>query len=160
MHVQDPLIPYAEEIPTWNGYGLAQFGGPLLVESNAAPFLGSHMLTTDVAPPGGNYHGATVADSATPLAADGVTPLYQPVWQFMLTGPPELPALQITPQTSNQVQISCATFTNCTYQMQTTTNLQAGWSNVDSPVNGGGTSISFHYFITAPAQFFRVAVQY
>jgi hypothetical protein len=160
VHVQDPLIPYLEEIPTWNGYGLAQFGGPLLVESNAAPYLGSHMLTTGVAPTDGNYHGATVSDSATPLAADGVTPLYQPVWQFMMTGPPELPALQINRQTSNQVQISCGTFTNYTYQMQVTTNLRAGWSNIDSPVNGSGTSISFHYPVTAPAQFFRVAVQY
>jgi hypothetical protein len=62
VHVQDPLIPYAEEIPTWNDYGLAQFGGPLLVESNSAPFLGSHMLTTDLPPLDGNYHGATVAD--------------------------------------------------------------------------------------------------
>ncbi len=50
VHVQDPLILYAEEIPTWNAYGLAPFGGPLLVESNTAPYLGSHMLTTDLPP--------------------------------------------------------------------------------------------------------------
>jgi hypothetical protein len=71
VHVQDPLILYIEEIPTWNAYGLGQFGGPLLVESNAAPFQGSHELTTDLPPLDGNYHGATVSDSATPLNPDG-----------------------------------------------------------------------------------------
>ncbi|HEV2691523.1 MAG TPA: hypothetical protein VG347_01365, partial [Verrucomicrobiae bacterium] len=160
VHVQDPLIPYIEEIPTWNGYGLAQFGGPLLVESNAAPFFGSHMLTTDVAPFDGNYHGATVADSATPLAADGVTPLYQPVWQFLLTGPPEPPALQITRQSASQFQISCLTFSNYTYQMQTATNLRTAWNNIGSSASGNGAAAIFNCTNTTPAQFFRVTVQY
>jgi hypothetical protein len=160
VHVQDPLIPYAEEIPTWNDYGLAQFGGPLLVESNRAPYLGSHMLTTDLPPQGGNYHGATVADAATPLAADGVTPVYQPVWQFMMTGPPELPKLQIIPQSSNQVQISFGTFTNCNYQVETATNLLSGWSTYGPLVAGNGGKIIIGYSVAGAAQFFRVAVQY
>jgi pimeloyl-ACP methyl ester carboxylesterase len=164
VHVQDPLILYAEEIPTWNAYGLAQFGGPLLVESNTAPYLGSHMLTTDLPPQynasGPNYHGATVADAATPLAADGVTPVYQPVWQFMMTGPPELPRLQITPQNAGQVQISFGTYANCSYQLQTTTNLTLGWNSSGAALNGDGMQKILNVNRSAAAQFFRVTVQY
>jgi hypothetical protein len=160
VHVQDPLILYAEEIPTWNAYGLAQFGGPLLVESNSAPYLGSHELTTDLPPLDGNYHGATVSDSATPLEPDGVTPIYQPVWQFMLTGPPELPQLQITSPNAGQVQVTFGTFTNYNYQMQTTTNLLSTWSNSGNFIPGDGTQKTFNFNLAGLAQFFRIAVQY
>ena len=160
VHVQDPLILYAEIIPTWNAYGLGQFGGPVLVESNRAPYLGSHMLTTDLPPQNGNYHGATVADAATPLAADGVTPIYQQVWQFMMIGPPELPQLQITPQNPGQVQIVFDTYTNYSYQAQTTTNLSSEWSNTGPLINGDGTQKNVSFNRSVAAQFYRVSVQY
>jgi hypothetical protein len=159
VHVQDPLILYSEEIPTWNAYGLAQFGGPLLVESNQVPFLGSHQMTTDLPPLDGNYHGATVADSATPLTTNG-TPVYQPVWQFMMTGSPELPALQINPASSTTVQITFGTFTNYTYQLQTTTNLFSGWSNSGLPIAGDGTQKQLNVTESGPTRFFRIAVQH
>jgi pimeloyl-ACP methyl ester carboxylesterase len=164
VHVQDPLILYPEEIQTWDDYGLAQFGGPLLVESNSAPYLGSHMLTTDLPPQpsssGPNYHGATVADAATPLEADGVTPVYQPVWQFMMTGPPELPRLQVAPQNPNQVQIAFGTYTNCSYQLQATTNLLSGWSNSGTAINGDGSQKVMNMNCSGTAQFYRIAVSY
>jgi len=160
VHTNDPLIPYPEELATWTGYGLTQFGGPVLVESNSVPYNGSHEFTTGLTPQDGtNYHGATVVDSATPLEPDG-TPVYQPVWQFMMTGPPELPQLQVNSPFSNQVVVSFGTFTNCIYQMQTTTNLLFGWLNIGPPIAGDGTPKTNAFILSGPAEFFRCVVQY
>lgn len=160
VHTNDPLILYPEEIATWNGYGLPQFGGPLLVESNPAPYFGSHEFTTGLTPQdGSNYHGATVVDSATPLEPNG-TPVYQPVWQFMMTGPPELPQLQINPAVSNQVAVSFGTFTNCIYQLQTTTNLLSVWLNAGSPIAGDGTTKTNQFGLFNGVEFIRCTVQY
>jgi pimeloyl-ACP methyl ester carboxylesterase len=160
VHVQDPLILYPEEIATWNGYGLTQFGGPLLVESNRAPYLGSHELTTDLPSPDTNYHGATVSDSATPLEPDGVTPVYQPVWQFMMIGPPQLPQLQISFNNPAQARINFGTFTNYSYQLQTTTNLLTNWTNSGSPISGNGSPTNVTCNSSGQTQFFRALVQY
>ena len=164
VHVQDALIPYAEEIPTWNDYGLAPFGAPTLVESNLPPYSGSHMLTTDLPPQNGttglDYHDATVVDNSTPLAADGVTPVYQPVWQYMLVEPPELPQLSLTPVTANQIQLSFGTFTNYNYQVQAATNLTGGWSDVDTTMPGDGSIKTISLTNSAAAQFYRVTVTY
>jgi len=161
VHIKDPLILYPEEIATWNGYGLMQFGGPLLVESNSAPYLGSHEFTTDLTPQDGtNYHGATVVDSATPLEPDGITPVYQPVWQYMMTCPPELAQMQINLQSSNQVAVGFSSFTNCTYQIQTTTNLMTGWINGGSPIAGDGTMKVTTFNLSQSLEFFRCTVRY
>jgi len=160
VHINDPLILYPEELATWTGYGLTQFGGPVLVESNSAPYLGSHELTTGLTPQDGtNYHGATVVDSATPLEPND-TPVYQPVWQFMMTGPPELPQLQINPAVSNQVAVSFGTFTNCIYQLQTTTNLLSVWLNAGSPIAGDGTTKTNQFGLFNGVEFIRCTVQY
>ncbi len=160
VHTNDPLILYPEEIATWNGYGMTGFGGPMLVDNAAAPYLGSHEFTTGLTPQDGtNYHGATVVDSATPLEPDG-TPVYQPVWQFMMIGPPELPQLQISLQTSGQVQVGFGTFTNFTYQLLTTTNLASGWSNAGAPIPGDGTTNVTILNLTTTAEYFRCAVEY
>ena len=160
VHTNDPLILYPEELATWTGYGLDQFAPPVLVESNSAPYLGSHEFTTGLTPQDGtNFHGATVVDSATPLEPDG-TPVYQPVWQFMMTGPPELPQLQITLTVSNQFAVSFGTFTNCAYQLQTTTNLSSAWLNRGTPIAGDGTTKTNAFNLSGPAEFFRCGVRY
>ena len=160
VHTNDPLILYPEEIATWTGYGLNPFGGPVLVESHAAPYLGAHEFITGLTPQDGtNYHGATVADAATPLLPNG-TPVYQPVWQFMMTGPPELPQLQISRPAPNLVAVSFATFTNCTYQLQTTTNLFSAWLNAGAPVAGDGTIKTNTSNLSGPAEFFRCNILY
>lgn len=164
ISVQDGLIPYAEIIPTWDDYGLAQFGGPVLVESNAPPYLGSHMLTTDLTPQSGttglDYHNSTAVDGATPLAPDGTTPLYQGVWQFMMVGPPELPRLSATVSNPNQIQITFDTYTNYTYQLQANTVLSNGWTNLGNTVAGDGSSKAWLINSTAAAQFYRIMVAY
>jgi hypothetical protein len=160
VHVQDPLILYPEELATWNDYGLTQFGGPVLVESNTAPYLGSHEFTTDLTPQDGtNYHGATVVDSATPLEPDG-TPVYLPVWQFMMVGPPELPRLQLDLANSKQIQIGFSTFTNYNYQVQTSSNLFSNWNDAGPIAVGNGAQTDFTFPLTGGSQFFRIAVQY
>ena len=160
VNLQDPLILYSEEFPTWHAYGRGQFGGPLLVESNNVPFLGSHELTTDLPPEDRtNYHGATVEDAATPLAPDGTT-VYQSVWRFMKTGPPELPQSQSGELNSNQWQITLSTFNNYSYQVQTTTNLTSGRSPAGPPVAGNGTTTNLDFIPVSGSQFFRVLVQY
>jgi len=160
IHTNDPLILYPEELATWNGYGLIRFGGPLLVENSSAPYLGSHEFTTGLTPQDGtNYHGATVVDSATPLEPDG-TPVYQPVWQFMMTGPPELPRLQVSLPAPGQVTVSFGTFTNSTYQLLVTSNLESGWSAVGAPIPGDGTTNTITFNFAAMAEYFRCLVQY
>lgn len=160
VHIQDPLVLYTWEVPTWQAYGLSQFGSPVLVESNTAPYLGTHMFTTDLAPQDGtNYHGATVTDAATPLEPGG-TPVFQPVWQYLLIGPPVLPALQLTAQGTNHIQITFNTRPGYNYQPQECPALGAIWSNSVPAIAGTGspTNVTLNY---SPAgRYYRVAVQY
>jgi hypothetical protein len=163
IHVQDPLVLYAYEIPTWDAYGMDAFGPALLVESNSPPFQGSHMLTTDLPTQSGQtgqaYHGATVTDGATPLQPNG-TPAYQPVWHWMMTAPPVLPLVQIGIQGSN-VQLSFDTCTGCLYQPQRSTALMpAIWSNVGLVIGGTGLRQTVGVPVEPGAIFYRIAIEY
>jgi hypothetical protein len=90
----------------------------------------------------------------------GVTPVYQPVCQFMMIGPPELPQLQTSLRTSKQVALNFGTFTNCTYQLQMTTNLGNGWTSVVAPTVGDGSAKTTSYNLSAATEFFRCTVAY
>ena len=164
ISVQDGLIPYATIIPTWDNYGLAQFGGPVLVESNAPPYLGSHMFTTDLTPQSGttglDYHNSTAVDSATPLVPYGTTPAYQAVWQYMMAGSPKLPQLSAVISSANQIHISFATYTNYTYQLQTTVFLANDWTNFGSAVAGDGLVKTLTINQSTAKQFYRLWVDY
>ena len=164
VHTNDPLILYPQETATWTGYGLNPFGGPLQVENSAAPYQGSHEFITGLTPNNysgpQDYHGATVVDSSTPVNSNGI-PVFLPVWQFMMIGPPELPQLQITPAANHQVQIAFGTYTNCgNYQVQATTNLSNGWNNLGNPIPGNGASPGLFLNATNASQFYRVSVSY
>jgi hypothetical protein len=78
----------------------------------------------------------------------------------MMTGPPELPELQINSRNSSQVQLSFVTFTNCTYQVETATNLMSVWSSYGAPIAGDGNPKTLDFAPGSPEQFFRVGVQY
>jgi hypothetical protein len=163
VHTNDPLIPFAEEIPTWAGYGLGTFGGPSLISTNTVPAGGSHELITGLMPDHfsgpQDYHGATVVDSAIPLMPDG-SPVYLPAWQFMMAGPPELPKLAATPMPGGLVQLSFATFTNYTYQVQSAASLTGSWNNVRDPIAGAGSMTHFSVPGTNTQQFYRVFVEF
>jgi pimeloyl-ACP methyl ester carboxylesterase len=163
VHTNDPLILYAEEIPTWDDYGLAQFGGPTIVEDAAFPYAGSHMLTTGLTPDNftssAAYHGATVSDQYTPLDTNGV-PVYLGVWQYMMTAPPQIPEIQITPAANSSIQLAFFTVTNCTYQLQTSVSVQGPWVNNGANLNGTGTTHFLNLTQTPGPLFYRLAVDY
>jgi hypothetical protein len=163
VHTNDPLIPYGEETVTWTDYGLAPFGGPRLVEDNVPPYHGSHEFITGLTPNNFSsaldYHGATVVDSVTPFTTNG-TPAYLPVWQYMMIGPPGLPALQIYSDDSSQLYLHFATLTNYTYQLQSAGNLSGTWNDIGASVSGDGSTASLLLSQTNSSQFYRVAVIY
>ncbi len=76
---------------SWENIGIP---GPLAsVDGALAPFAGSHRLSTSVANCRGDrasrgyYHNCPVVDEFVPFAADGATPLFQPVWDYLMTSP-------------------------------------------------------------------------
>jgi hypothetical protein len=86
-HLGDTSVAYAHLSSIWGNAGLQMPGSAVSVDSQSPPYGNSRQLTTNAVPnlSGGSknpYHGATVADAATPIAADG-TPVYEPVWTYM-----------------------------------------------------------------------------
>ena len=162
VHTNDPLIPYAEETVTWTDYNLNAFGSPLLVENSSNPFQGSHELITGLTPNNYSsaldYHGATVVDSSTPLTTNG-TPVFLPVWQYMMTAPPTLPVLQIT-LSNTQTALTFGTYTNYSYQLQSAGNLTGPWNNLGTAVLGNGSAVNVPVNRTNTLQFYRATVVY
>lgn len=84
-HLQDELVTWPLVTANWAALGLGAFGGPASVDGAAAPFGGSHQLSTNLAHAPGSgprptpFHGATVVDAVTPRLVDG-SPAYRPVW--------------------------------------------------------------------------------
>lgn len=87
---------YTAITQSWQNLG---FSGSLTsVDGASPPFSNSHRLTTSAeprgTPPSNNpYHGVVVTNPYTPLATDG-TPLFRPVWVYMMggtTSPPPPP---------------------------------------------------------------------
>jgi len=75
----DTLVPWVQLQPIWQSMGLAAFGAPMSVDGAAAPYGGSHMLTTTTSAAGSTgLHSLTVADLVTPMA--GGQPLFDAVW--------------------------------------------------------------------------------
>ncbi len=163
VHTNDPLILYSEEVPTWDDYGLANFGGVIIVENSGFPYAGTHTLITGITPDNFTsseaYHGATATDFYTPLNTNGV-PVYQGVWQYMMAGPPEIPELQLKSTTSNTLELAFGTVTNCSYQLQSAGNLQGTWTNEGVMLRGTGTTNFLRLNTPATCLFFRIVVDY
>jgi len=64
--------------------GLDAFGPLEVVDGKRAGELSSHMLTSTLAVPPRDAHGAVAVDDRLPLDASG-QPVYEPAWAFMLT---------------------------------------------------------------------------
>jgi hypothetical protein len=81
-HMADTIVPIAIAEASWNAIGLASFGALTSTDGTAAPYGGSHTLTTALPAVGGaNIHLSMADDDKMPRAADG-TPAYEPVWDF------------------------------------------------------------------------------
>jgi len=83
----DPSVPYSQLSVIWQAIGLGTFGAAVSVDSTAAPFNNSHMLTTNATPATSNavgtpLHGLTVRDAFTPIGSNGV-PVFDPVWAYL-----------------------------------------------------------------------------
>lgn len=83
--IYDPIVR------SWAQIGLP---GPIVsVDGADAPYGSSHRLSTSHADCSGNpmdrgyYHNCPVVDDYLPLMEDGTTPLFEPVWDHMLTTP-------------------------------------------------------------------------
>lgn len=81
-HQQDEIVTWPLVTANWIALGLNAYGAPVNVDSTAAPYGGSHALTSNLAhavSAQASYHGATVVDLSTPRLADG-SPAYRAVW--------------------------------------------------------------------------------
>jgi hypothetical protein len=90
IHQRDELVnPTLTTGIGWTAYGMSAFGPVVNVDSAFVPFSGTHSLTSnlDLPDPNSNFHGMIVVDARTPRFGDG-TPVYKPVWDYLLTGKP------------------------------------------------------------------------
>lgn len=69
----------------WPAYGMTAFGAVENVDFAAPPYNNTHSLTSNLDTPTGNYHGCVAVDRNLALGTDG-TPLYKPVWEYLLSG--------------------------------------------------------------------------
>ena len=88
LHLQDDIEPYPREYSNMQALGLMSTGDDsTIVDNKTTPYNNSHCLYTNITPPHSTilsaYHDATAVDYFTPLS--GSTPLYTPVWTYMLT---------------------------------------------------------------------------
>ena len=87
-HEQDQLLDFAQIAAGAAALDLGRYGAVSRTEAVfAGNYLRRHFLSTNLDPApllAGSYHGCPVADAATPKLADGVTPVFEPVWRYML----------------------------------------------------------------------------
>lgn len=84
IHVED-LPAYSVIMPTWNDYGLLDFGMPVNTDLTDAPYNNSHALITSAEYPDSILaHNYPIVDVMTPSNDDFVTYYYSPVWQYLL----------------------------------------------------------------------------
>lgn len=79
-HTADPIVTIKLALASWNAMGLAAFGAPQSVDGAAAPYGGSHMLTTSTNTMA-NQHLAMADDDKLPRTGKMVS--YDPVWAFI-----------------------------------------------------------------------------
>ena len=96
VHERDPFTDLTftvGSLASFRALQMERFGDPVLVESSAPPYGGTHILLTDLLPQTGSYdhpfaHGSTVRDSFTPLDIDG-TPRLLDAWRYLIGREPE-----------------------------------------------------------------------
>ncbi len=88
-HERDELLNFTNMQTCAAALDVSRYGAYVQVEtSTSASYGGRHFLATNLDPSSTNqpnpFHRCTVVDSATPMQADGVTPVFKPVWDYML----------------------------------------------------------------------------
>lgn len=87
-HERDQYLDFVQMQTCAAALDVSRYGAYVQVETaTSASFEGRHFLSTNLEPAPAqstSYHGCPVVDAATPMQADGVTPVYKPVWDYML----------------------------------------------------------------------------
>ena len=87
-HERDQFLDFGEMQISAAALDVSRYGAYVQVESSGSPtFSNRHFLSTNLDPSTNqpaSYHGCPVVDAATPLQADGVTPVFKPVWDYLL----------------------------------------------------------------------------
>ncbi len=84
-HYRDASVEINKQITTWRNYGM--LGSLVNVDTTSPPFANSHTFTTFLPPAFDttNFHGSVAVSVYTPLATNG-TPVYAPLWEYMMRG--------------------------------------------------------------------------
>jgi uncharacterized protein (TIGR03437 family) len=86
-HTRDELASFTTmSTAIWPALGLLTFGPIINVDNTPPPYNNSHVLTSNLDSPTGNYHGSVAGDARLVLLPDG-TPVYRPVWEYLLRAP-------------------------------------------------------------------------
>ena len=87
-HLRDGMIPWSLIQLEWPAFGMDAFGAAVDVDTVAAPYNQSHMLSSNLnkpsyvtLPDADAYHGITIRDAVTPFDTNGL-PTYRQVWQY------------------------------------------------------------------------------
>ena len=87
-HERDQFLDFTEMQAAAAALDVTRYGACVRVESSTSGGYGSrHFLSTNLEPApaqSSSYHGCPVVDAATPMQADGVTPVFKPVWDYLL----------------------------------------------------------------------------
>jgi hypothetical protein len=87
-HERDPFLAFTEMQTAAAALDVTRYGACVQVESStSASHGGRHFLSTNLEPAPAqptSYHGCPVVDAATPLQSNGITPVFKPVWDYLL----------------------------------------------------------------------------
>lgn len=87
-HERDQFLSFTNMRVAASALGVDRYGACVQVEASpSSNYFGRHFLSTDLEPSTnapGSYHGCPVVDLATPLQADGATPVFKPAWDYLL----------------------------------------------------------------------------
>lgn len=99
LNLFDEAVDFADQYQNLIGFGMTQTTDTINVDNTSMPYNNSKCLytTSNAQPPQTNkFHGSTVVDAITPLDTGG-NPIFNPVWDYMLTSPTVLGLIGTTP---------------------------------------------------------------
>lgn len=101
IHQDDESVNFNLIQTTWDNYGMNNFGILVLIDTTVAPYDNSHKLYTLLTPANDptKFHGSVVADAYTPMNLG--TPVFAPVWTYMIEGNDSLTSISETLSNSN-----------------------------------------------------------
>jgi hypothetical protein len=87
-HERDQFLDFTEMRTSAAALDVTRYGAVVRVEaSTTSSYRGRHFLSTNLEPAPAQpdtYHGCPIVDAALPVQTDGVTPVFKPVWDYLL----------------------------------------------------------------------------